>query len=49
LIGPPSNGALLSSYGFMPVAMFSGAVCLVGGLITLASKAATPQGILGNV
>jgi MFS family permease len=50
LIGPPINGALLNTYhGFLPSAMFSGALCTVGGLIMLASKATTPQGLLGRV
>jgi MFS family permease len=50
LIGPPVNGAFVARYGgFMEVSMFSGAMCLFGGLIALATKMTTPQGILGRV
>lgn len=50
LIGPPINAALLDRYGgFVEVSLFSGAMCLVGGLAALISKIATPQGILGRV
>lgn len=50
LIGPPVNGALVDRYGgFSQVSIFSGIMCLVGGCTALVSKAATPQGILGNV
>jgi MFS family permease len=50
LIGPPVNGALVDQYGgFLQVSIFSGVMCLVGGLTALASKATTPQGILGWV
>lgn len=50
LIGPPVNGAFLNKYGgFFQVSMFSGAMCLFGGLIVLATKTRTPQGVLGRV
>lgn len=50
LIGPPVNGALVERYGsFFEVSMFSGAMCLIGGLIVLATKTVTSQGLLGNV
>ena len=50
LIGPPANGALVDRYGgFWEVSVFSGAMCLIGGCTTLASKAVTPQGILGRI
>ncbi|KAK5172266.1 uncharacterized protein LTR77_003904 [Saxophila tyrrhenica] len=49
LIGPPVNGVLLSNYGFMPLAMFSGAMCLIGGLIAATSKAESPEGIFGRI
>jgi len=49
LIGPPVNGVLVARQGgFFEVSMFSGAMCLVGGCAALATKAATPQGILGK-
>ncbi len=50
LIGPPVNGVLVGEHGgFLQVSIFSGVMCLVGGCIALASKAATPQGIFGRV
>lgn len=50
LIGPPINGALLEKYGeFSQVSIFSGVMCLIGGCIALASKAATTKGILGKI
>ena len=50
LIGPPINGALIDRYGgFQQVSIFSGVVSAVGGLIALASKTVTPEGILGKV
>ena len=50
LIGPPVNGALVDRYGgFSQVSIFSGVMCLIGGLIALTSKFATPQGIFGRV
>ncbi|KAK3933777.1 monocarboxylate permease-like protein [Diplogelasinospora grovesii] len=50
LIGPPVNGAIVNAYdgGYFQVSMFSGALCLFGGLVALLTKLATPQGILGN-
>ncbi|KAK0621636.1 major facilitator superfamily domain-containing protein [Bombardia bombarda] len=49
LIGPPLNGVLLKHYGgFLEVSIFSGSVCLLGGIIALLSKLATPQGLLGR-
>ncbi|KAK3381477.1 major facilitator superfamily domain-containing protein [Podospora didyma] len=50
LIGPPVSGAFVRTYGgFYEVAMFSGAMCLVGGLVTLGTKFSTPQGIFGRI
>jgi MFS family permease len=50
LIGPPVNGVFLSRYGgFFEASMFSGAMCLFGGLMALATKAVTTEGILGRV
>ncbi|KAF2811946.1 monocarboxylate permease-like protein [Mytilinidion resinicola] len=49
LIGPPVNGALVAKYGeFLELTIFSGVMCLVGGFIAIASKAATPEGLMGN-
>ena len=50
LVGPPVNGALVNIYGgFFEVSMFSGSISLVGGMVSLASKATTPEGLLGRV
>ncbi|RYP58738.1 hypothetical protein DL769_008825 [Monosporascus sp. CRB-8-3] len=50
LVGPPVNGAIVNAYGrFYQVSMFSGTLCLVGGLIAIAAKRWTPQGLMGNV
>ncbi|KAL2260314.1 hypothetical protein VTK26DRAFT_5712 [Humicola hyalothermophila] len=50
LVGPPVNGAMLDTYGgFLQASIFSGVVCLAGGLAVLAAKARTPQGIFGRV
>lgn len=50
LIGPPINGALLNHYGgFLQVSIFSGVMCVGGGLVGLAGKFTTPQGIFGRV
>jgi MFS family permease len=50
LIGPPVNGAIVKAYGgFDEVCMLSGTLCVVGGLIAIAAKRWTPQGLMGNV
>jgi MFS family permease len=50
LAGPPISGALLEKYGgFAQVSIFGGTVSLFGGLIVLASKLVTPEGIYGKV
>ncbi|KAI1780688.1 MFS general substrate transporter [Hypoxylon cercidicola] len=50
LIGPPVNGMFVSKYGrFSEVSIFSGVMLLVGGIVALATKAATPKGLLGRV
>ncbi|KAE8361730.1 major facilitator superfamily domain-containing protein [Aspergillus caelatus] len=49
LIGPPVNGALVKHYGgYSEASIFSGVMCLAGGFFALATKAMTPQGILGR-
>jgi len=49
LIGPPVNGALVERYGdFLQVSIFSGVMCIVGGTLALASKAATKEGLWGR-
>lgn len=50
LIGPPVNGAFVDRYGsFFEVSMFSGSMCLFGGLVALISKHFTAEGLLGIV
>ncbi|CAG7926344.1 unnamed protein product [Penicillium olsonii] len=50
LIGPPVNGVLVTKYhGFAEVSVLSGTTCVFGGLLALAIKAQTPQGLLGRV
>jgi MFS family permease len=50
LIGPPINGAFIDQYGgFQQVSIFSGAVSLFGGLVAVASKSTTKEGLLGRV
>ncbi|EFE35067.1 uncharacterized protein ARB_06023 [Trichophyton benhamiae CBS 112371] len=50
LIGPPVNGAFVDRYGsFFEVSMFSGSMCLFGGLVALISKHFTTEGLLGIV
>lgn len=50
LIGPPINGALADKYGgFSQVSVFSGVMCVVGGLIGLLGKMTTAEGIFGKV
>lgn len=50
LVGPPVTGALLDRYGgFTQVSIFAGVLTLAGAILSLASKMATPQGILGRV
>ncbi|KAF2184009.1 putative MFS monocarboxylate transporter [Zopfia rhizophila CBS 207.26] len=49
LIGPPLNGAIVNTCGgYFQVSMFSGAMCLFGGFVTLLAKLSTPQGLLGR-
>lgn len=50
LVGPPVNGAFIDRYGgFEQVAIFSGVMSFVGGLIVLVGKMATKEGLLGKV
>lgn len=50
LIGPPINGQLLHHYStYLPVTIFSGVMCLVGGFIAFAGKKGTKQGLFGLV
>ncbi|KAL6879048.1 MFS general substrate transporter [Trichoderma novae-zelandiae] len=47
LIGPPIDGAFVSHYaGFFEATMFSGAMCLFGGLMVLMAKRTSTQGLL---
>lgn len=50
LIGPPVSGALVDRYGgFFQLSIFSGVMCLAGGIIALLSKGITEKGLLGRV
>ena len=49
LIGPPINGALADqSNGFLKVSIFSGSMCMFGGILVFVTKIATPKGIFGK-
>lgn len=48
LIGPPINGVFVQKYGYWEVCIFSGTMCLVGGLLTFVGKLTTSQGIMGR-
>ncbi|KAL7937220.1 MFS general substrate transporter [Trichoderma chlorosporum] len=49
LVGPPIDGAFVSHYaGFFEATMFSGAMCLFGGLIVLMAKFASPEGLFSK-
>ncbi|KAK4133230.1 MFS general substrate transporter [Trichocladium antarcticum] len=50
LVGPPVNGVLVDKYGgFLQVSIFSGVVCLFGGILVVVTKLTTPQGLFGKV
>lgn len=50
LIGPPLNGQLIARFGgFFEASMFSGALCVFGGVIAVLTKLATSEGLLGKV
>lgn len=50
LIGPPLDGVFKDHYGgFSEASMFSGAVCLLGGVIAFLTKATTKKGLFGNI
>lgn len=50
LVGPPVNGAIISTYGgYTAVCMFSGGMAVIGGLIAFVCKATTPEGLWGRV
>ncbi|CAK7567837.1 MAG: hypothetical protein SEPTF4163_005807 [Sporothrix epigloea] len=50
LIGPPINGQLIHCYtSYLPVTLFSGIACIVGGACAFYAKTGTPQGLLGRV
>ncbi|CAK7244252.1 MAG: hypothetical protein STHCBS139747_005788 [Sporothrix thermara] len=50
LIGPPINGQLISHYPtYLPVTLFSGITCIVGGTIAFFAKKGTKEGLFGRV
>ena len=49
LIGPPVNGTLIDrNGGFREVSIFSGVVCLFGGVLVFVGKVVTPEGLLSR-
>ncbi|KAL3469337.1 hypothetical protein BJX99DRAFT_241519 [Aspergillus californicus] len=50
LIGPPVSGALVDRYGgYFEMSIFSGILCLFGGVLALLTKMTTEEGLLGRV
>ncbi|KAL4880338.1 major facilitator superfamily domain-containing protein [Aspergillus karnatakaensis] len=50
LIGPPVSGALVDTYGgFLQLSLFSGIICIGGGVVALLAKGVTEEGLLGRV
>lgn len=50
LVGPPVDGAFFSHYGgFTQVAIFGGVASVLGGVLVLASKSYTKEGLFGKV
>jgi MFS family permease len=50
LIGPPINGVFLAGTdGFFHASIFSGIMCLVGGILVILVKTRTAQGLFGQV
>ena len=46
LVGPPVDGALFDRYGaFLEPSIFSGVICIIGGLLVFVTKMTTPQGL----
>ncbi|OAR02829.1 hypothetical protein LLEC1_01600 [Akanthomyces lecanii] len=49
LIGPPLDGVMIDHYhSFFQVAVFSGTVCIFGGIIAFGNKFFFPQGLWGK-
>ncbi|KIA75863.1 hypothetical protein HK57_00337 [Aspergillus ustus] len=50
LIGPPVSGVLVDKYGgFFELAVYSGVMCVFGGILALGSKIVTKEGLFGRV
>lgn len=50
LVGLLVNGVLLDKYGgYLEVFLFSGIMCLVGGVVILVMKLMIFEGLFGNV
>ncbi|CAK7270509.1 hypothetical protein SEPCBS119000_004127 [Sporothrix epigloea] len=50
LIGPPINGQLIHCYAtYLPVTLFSGITCILGGAFAFYAKRGTAQGVMGRV
>ncbi len=49
LVGPPVSGALLEKYGgYLQATIFSGVICLFGGVLAFLSKLTTKEGLFGR-
>ena len=49
LVGPPVDGVMLDKYhGYLQATIFSGVICVAGGLIAFATKATTKEGLFGR-
>lgn len=50
LIGPPVSGALVDRYGgYFEMSIFSGILCMFGGILAIVTKMTTEEGLLGRV
>ena len=49
-LGPPVDGALVSNYStFLQMTIYSGVMCMAGGLIAVAAKMLGPEGLLSII
>ncbi|KAK3904906.1 major facilitator superfamily domain-containing protein [Staphylotrichum tortipilum] len=49
LLGPPVDGVMLEKYhGFLQATIFSGVICVAGGVLAFATKATTKEGLFGR-
>lgn len=48
LVGPPVSGALIDKYSFTEASYFSGAMTMIGAVLAVAAKWASPVGLFGR-